>query len=72
LWDQEWPVRLEAFYEPQAQPPAAPDLCRTLAQAFTPLWADEEATRPISSLVLQYGRELVVPALIAGPVGPPT
>ena len=71
LWDQEWPVRLEAFFEPLAPPPAVPDLCRTLAQGFTRLWTDVEATRPVSGLVLQYGRELIVPALIVGPVGPP-
>jgi hypothetical protein len=67
LWDQEWPVRLEAFYQPQAVAPAVPDLCRTLAQPFTPLWADVEATRPVSSLALQYGRELIVPVLVVGP-----
>ena len=71
LWDQEWPVRLEAFYEPQALPPAVPDLCRTLGQAFTPLWADVEATRPVSGVALQYGRELIVPVLVVGPVRPP-
>jgi hypothetical protein len=71
LWEQEWPVRLEAFYEPQARVPPAADLCRTLAQAFTPLWADVDATRPVSGLTLQYGRELIVPTLVVGPVGPP-
>jgi hypothetical protein len=72
LWDQEWAVQLEAFYQPQLQAPVVPELCRTLAQSSTPLWADGDATRPVSGLALQYGRDLIVPALVVSPAGPPT
>jgi hypothetical protein len=72
LWQQEWPVELEAFYHPHARVPEVADLCRALAQPPVPLWEDEDATRPVPQLTLQYGRELVAPALVVSPSGPPS
>jgi hypothetical protein len=60
LWEQEWTVRLAAFYDPVAPPPIVPDLCRTLAQGAAPLWSDVAASRPLPTQVLRYGEELIV------------
>jgi hypothetical protein len=60
LWEQEWTVRLAAFYDAVAPPPIAPDLCRTLAQRAAPLWSDVQASRPLPTQVLRYGEELIV------------
>jgi hypothetical protein len=71
LWNEEWPVRLTAFYAPQAPVPGIPDLCRTLAQPPIGLWTDANLTRPVSDASLSFGRELIIPALVVGPTGPP-
>jgi hypothetical protein len=60
LWDQEWTVRLEAFYDPIAPAPCVPDLCRTLAQGTATLWADSSGTRALTDQTLRYGQELIV------------
>lgn len=71
LWDQEWPVRLEAFYDPVAPPPWVPDLCRTLAQGPASLWADSSGTRPLPDQTLRYGQELIVRHPLVATVGSP-
>ena len=60
LWDQEWTVRLTAFYDAVAPAPTVPDLCRTLAQRAALLWNDARATRPLPGQPLRYGQDLIV------------
>jgi hypothetical protein len=60
LWDQEWTVRLEAFFDPVAPAPWVPDLCRTVAQRAAMLWADSTGSRPLPDQTLRYGQELIV------------
>ena len=60
LWDQEWTVRLEAFYDPLMPAPCRPDVCRTLVQRAAMLWADSSGTRPLPEQTLRYGQELIV------------
>jgi len=69
LWEQEWTVRLAAFYDRVAPPPIVPDLCRTLAQRPAPLWSDAAASRPLPAQVLRYGEELIVRNAFVATVG---
>ena len=81
---QEWRVRLDAFYSPAAvsSPPSsisppgaaarrAPDLYDILAQQPVPLWDGPARAQQLTEVRLRYGRELVVrPAGAAS--SPPT
>jgi len=71
LWDQEWPVRLEAFYDPVAPAPWIPDLCRTVTQRAAMLWADSTGTRPLPDQTLRYGQELIVRSSFITTAGSP-
>ena len=71
LWDQEWTVRLEAFYDPVAPAPPLPDLCRTLAQRAAMLWADSNGALPLPAQTLRFGRELIVGTLFVTTAGSP-
>ena len=64
LRDQQWPVRISVFYEPEQPAPRIPELCRTLAQAPAFAWTDAAATRPLGDQVLRYGEELIVRGLV--------
>ena len=71
LWDQEWTVRLDAFYDPVVPAPIAPDLCRTLNQPPAMLWAGSTGTRPLPDQTLRYGQELIVRDLFLTTAGSP-
>jgi hypothetical protein len=60
LWDQEWPVRIEVFYDPVVPAPLVPDLCRTLSQRPAMAWTNAEASTPLPDQTLRYGQELIV------------
>jgi hypothetical protein len=60
LWDQEWPVRLDVFYDPVVPAPLVPDLCRTLNQGPAMLWTDADGVTPLPDQTLRYGQELIV------------
>jgi len=60
---QEWPVRLRALYAPDQTPPAktaTQDLRFTLSQAEATIWADADATQPLTEVSLLYGRETIL------------
>jgi len=71
LWDQEWPVRLDAFYDPSTPASDTPDLCRTLNQPPALLWAGSSGARPLPDQMLRYGQELVVRDLFLTAAGSP-
>jgi hypothetical protein len=71
LWDQEWAVRLDAFYDPVAPAPCLPDLCRTLTQRAAMLWTDSIGTRPLPDQTLRYGQESIAGALFVTTAGSP-
>jgi hypothetical protein len=71
LWNQEWTVRLAAFYAPATPAPVIPDLCRTLDQPAAMLWTDARGTRQLPDQSLRYGRELIVRDVYVTPVGSP-
>ena len=60
LWDQEWPVRIDVFYDPVVPAPLVPDLCRTLNQGPAMVWSDASASTPLPDQPLRYGQELIV------------
>jgi hypothetical protein len=72
LLDQEWPVRISVFFEPEMPAPAVPNLRRTLEQL--PAMAsieDAAGTRPLGEQVLRYGQELIVRSVVVTPAGSP-
>jgi len=71
LQSQEWPVRIDVFYEPDTPAPIIPDLCRVLAQAPAFAWSDPAGTRPLARQVLRYGHELVVRSVLVTPAASP-
>lgn len=71
LRDQEWTVRLEAFYDPVAPAPSIPDLCRTLAQRPAMLWGDSNGVRPLPDQTLHFGRESIVGIVFVTTAGSP-
>jgi hypothetical protein len=72
LRDQEWPVRLTVFFEPETPTPAVPDLRRTLEQLPAVAWTEDTAgRRPLGDLVLRYGQELIVRSVVVTPAGSP-
>ncbi len=71
LREQEWPVRLQVFYEPDDPAPRIPDLGRALAQVPAFAWTDAGATRPLGPQVLRHGQELVVRSIVVTPAASP-
>jgi hypothetical protein len=68
---QEWPVRLDLFYEPEHPAPDLPELCRALAQAPAFAWSDPAGTHPLGRHVLRYGEELIVRSVLVTPAASP-
>jgi hypothetical protein len=71
LWNQEWTVRLAAFYAHATPAPVIPDLCRMLDQPAAMLWTNARGTRPLPDQSLRYGRELIVRDLFLTTAGSP-
>jgi len=67
---QEWPLRLRAFYAPDGQTPSppvsfetkpvSPDLRFTLSQPEATIWANADATQPLTEVSVRYGRETIL------------
>ena len=72
LLDQEWPVRISVFYEPETPAPVIPNLRRTLEQlpAMVSI-EDTGGTRPLGDQVMQYGQDLIVRSVVVTPAGSP-
>jgi hypothetical protein len=72
LRDQEWPVRLNVFFEPATPTPDIPNLRRVLEQlpALASV-ADGSGQRPLGDQVLRYGQELIVRSVVVMPAGSP-
>ncbi len=66
LREQEWPVRLEAFYAPPGPHAPVPPvldldgLCDVLARPPATLWADRARTQPLPPVTLRFGQACVV------------
>jgi hypothetical protein len=72
LHDQEWPVRLTVFYEPETPTPDIPNLRRALDQLPAVAWIkDAGGTRLLGDQVLRYGQELIVRSVVVTPAGSP-
>jgi hypothetical protein len=72
LYDQEWPVRLTVFYEPETPTPEIPNLRRALDQLPAVAWiTDVGGTRVLGDQVLRYGQELIVRSVVVTPAGSP-
>jgi hypothetical protein len=72
LIDQEWPVRISVFYEPETPAPDIPHLRRTLDQLPAMPWIEDAGgRRPLGDQVLRYGQELIVRSVVVTPAGSP-
>jgi len=72
LRDQEWPVRLSAFFEPAQPTPVIPNLARTLEQLPAMVSIENaDGARPLGDQVLRYGQELIVRSVVVTPAGSP-
>lgn len=72
LVDQEWPVRISVFYEPETPAPDIPNLRRTLDQLPAIAWIEDAGgRRPLGDQVLRYGQELIVRSVVVTPAGSP-
>jgi len=60
LADQTWPVTLAFHYTPRQPVPTIPDMEQVLSQAPAEAWQDQGFTRPLTTAVLRFGRELIL------------